>query len=446
MASVHRIRPARARASTLAYALATLTGLAACSGGGGGSGAAAPIAGGGATPAPAPAPAPVPVSASSYAACAAAYKPPVPQSAGGLPFCAALSTVPDANGAGSENGQACRVRRAVDIVAGMGQGWNLGNSLDANGNTAAPLLDETYWGNPKTTQALVDAVRKAGFTTLRMPVSWDDHMSGAARTIDPAWMDRVEQVADYALADGMTVILNIHHNGGWEAPTLANEANAKDTLTKLWTQIATRFAKYDHRLVFEAMNEPRVSVNGVDDWVGKAEYYDVINRLDAAALAAIRATGGNNARRLVMLPSYAAAPGEQQLAPLVLPADPMIALSSHAYQPYDFAQNQQGTAVFTDTQTLDALFARLNTRFVAKGIPVVLGEWASTDKNNPLERVKHAAYFVKGAHALGIPTVWWDNGSKTLAPGGTDVMALLDRSTLSWVHQDIVDAVFCSAQ
>ena len=203
---------------------------------------------------------------------------PVATSQGGLSFCASLATAPGANGAGSENGQACQVRRAADIVKEMGQGWNLGNTLDAYGNSADPLADETNWGNPKASKALVDAVRKAGFTTLRVPVSWDDHMSGAARTIDPAWMDRVETVARYALDDGMTVILNIHHNKGWEAPTLANEANAKDTLAKLWTQIAARFARYDHHLVFEAMNEPRVAPNGIDDWVGKAEYYDVLTR------------------------------------------------------------------------------------------------------------------------------------------------------------------------
>lgn len=410
-----------------------------CSGGGGSSAspAPAPVASGGNTGG---------TGATSNAACAAGYTPPVAASPSGLAFCASLSTAPGANGTGSENGQSCQPRRAADIVKEMGQGWNLGNTLDANGNSADPLADETYWGNPKTSKAMIDAVRKAGFTTLRLPVSWDDHMSGAARTIDPAWMDRVETVARYALDDGMTVILDIHHNNGWETPLLANEANAKDTLAKLWTQIAGRFAKYDHHLVFEAMNEPRVAPNGVDDWVGKAEYYDVLNRLNAAALAAIRATGGNNARRLVMLPTYAAAPDAQQLDPLVLPDDPMIAVSVHAYRPYSFAQDQKGTTVFSGQQELDALFARLNTKFLARGTPVVLGEWASTDKNNAAERVKHASYFVKGAHAIGIPTVWWDNGNKTLSATSTDVMALLDRSSLSWVHPEIVDAIFCSAQ
>jgi endoglucanase len=381
-----------------------------------------------------------------YAACARAYVPPVAAPPAGTVFCASLATAPDAQGNGSENGKTCRVRAAADIVKAMGQGWNLGNTLDATGNTAHPLADETYWGNPATTRALVDAVRKAGFTTLRVPVSWDDHMSGSARTIDPAWMDRVEEVLRYGLDAGMTVIVNIHHNNGWEAPTPANEAAAKDTLAKLWTQIATRLRGYDHRLVFEAMNEPRVAPNGVDDWVGTAAYYDVLNRLDAAALAAIRATGGNNARRLVMLPTYAAAPDDAQLRALVLPADPMIALSVHAYRPWAFAGDQKGTSVFTGQAELDQLFARLNTGFVARGIPVVLGEWASTDKNNAAARVEHAAYFVKGAHRYGIPTVWWDNGSRTITPAATDVMALLDRTNNTWVHQDINDAIFCAAQ
>lgn len=390
--------------------------LAGCSGSGSGAGAiASPVASGangggtGATGS---------TGGISNAACAASYKPPVAANPG----------------------------TAAGIVKQMGEGWNLGNTLDAYGDTANPLADEINWGNPLTSKAMIDAVHKAGFTTLRLPVSWDDHMSGAAHTIDPAWMDRVETVANYALADGMTVILNIHHNNGWEAPTLANEANAKDTLTRLWTQIAGRFAGYDQHLVFEVMNEPRAAVNGVDDWTGKAEYYDVLNRLNAAALAAIRATGGNNARRLVMLPSYAAGSGDPQLAAVVLPDDPMIAMSTHAYLPYDFAQNQQGGTVFNGQQELDALFARLNTHFIAKGIPVVLGEWASTDKNNAPERVKHASYFVKGAYAAGIPTVWWDNGNKTWTPTANDVMAIFDRSTLSWVHQDIVDAIFCAAQ
>jgi endoglucanase len=427
-------------------ALATFT---ACGGGGGGgTPAPAPVASVPvvtppvtATPAPVPT-TPAPVTPVTAAACAAAYVAPVALPAAGQTFCANLSTAPDANGMGLEAGKACQARKATDIVKEMGQGWNLGNALDASG-AADPLTDETAWGNPKITKSLVDAVRKAGFTTLRVPVSWDDHISGSADTIDPAWLARVEEVAHYGLDNGMTVIVNIHHNKGWEAPTYANEAVAKDRLVKLWTQIGTRFKGYDHHLVFEAMNEPRAG----EDWEGVAENFDVVNRLNAAALTAIRATGGNNARRLVMLPSYVAAPGDKQLNGYVLPSDPMIAVSSHAYYPYPFALMSKGETTFTNTGDLDALFNRLNTRFVSKGIPVVLGEWGSTDRNNLAERVKHASYYVQGAHKVGIPTVWWDNGTKTPNADGTgEAFAVFDRANASVFQPDIVNAIICAAK
>lgn len=338
------------------------------------------------------------------------------------------------------------MRTGFDITGDMGVGWNLGNTMDATGNTANPLNDETYWGNPKTTKANMDTLVAAGFKTLRLPVSWDDHMSGTDHTIDTAWLDRVEEIAKYALDDGMYVIVNIHHNNGWEMPTTANEANSKDYLSKMWPQIANRFNKYDHHLILETMNEPRVTVNGVDDWVGTAEYYAVLNRLNATALQAIRGTGGNNAKRLVMIPGYAAGVSDAQLNGIILPSDPMIALSTHAYSPYDFALNQAGTAVFTDTKTLDDMYTSINTKFIAKGIPVVMGEWASTNKNNLTERVKHAKYYVTGAKKYNIPTVWWDNGNSTYSATSSDIMGILDRNTNTWVYPDLVTAIISSSK
>ncbi|WP_457424179.1 glycoside hydrolase family 5 protein [Roseateles sp. P5_E7] len=368
------------------------------------------------------------------------------QSGTALPFCASLSADPDGDGQGTEGGKACQMRTGFDITAAMGSGWNLGNTLDATGQTADTLADETNWGNPRTTQAIVDAVKKAGFSSLRLPVSWDDHVSGTGWTIHKPWLDRVEEVAGYALASGMTVIVNIHHNGGWEAPTLGNEARAADVLGKLWPQIAQRFEKYDHRVVFETMNEPRVSVAGVDDWWGKPEYYAVLNRLNVVALNAIRATGGNNLRRLVMLPGYAATATAEQTNALVLPKDKNIAVSVHAYSPYDFALNQKGGSVFSGQAELDEMFTRLNSKFIQNGTPVVMGEWASTDKNNLAERVKHAAYFARGARKAGIPAFWWDNGNMVWSATSTDIMGVIDRRTLAVARPEIVDAIMCATR
>ena len=368
-------------------------------------------------------------------------------SGSGVNFCTSLSADPDGDGKGLENNLVCQMRTGFDITADMGVGWNLGNTMDATGNTGNPLADETNWGNPKTTKANVDALKKAGFATLRLPVSWDDHFSGASYTIDKAWMDRVEEIANYALDNGMYVIINIHHNN-WIAPSLANEANAKDHLVKLWPQIAERFKKHDHHLIFETMNEPRVAIDGIDDWSGKQEYFDVVNRLNRYALEAIRATGGNNAKRLVMLPGYVAGSSDLQLNGIVLPNDKMIALSTHAYTPYSFALDQKGTDNFADTKTLDAMYSSMNSKFILKGIPVVMGEWASTNKGNLSERIKHADYFIKGAKKIGIPTVWWDNGNfgNPSDVKASDIMAILDRKTNTWPLQTLLDTIMAAAK
>ncbi|MEO6277771.1 MAG: cellulase family glycosylhydrolase [Roseateles sp.] len=216
--------------SALSLAVALMAGC-----GGGGSAAAAVSAS--STPA-----APV-VPAPATAACTNATTVMPHQSGSALPFCASLSADPDGDGQGSEGGKACQMRTGFDITAAMGAGWNLGNTLDATGQTADTLADETAWGNPRTTQAIIDAIKKAGFSSLRLPVSWDDHVTGSGWTIHKAWLDRVDEITGYALAAGMTVIVNIHHNGDWGAPTLANEARAADVLGKLWPQIAQRFEK-----------------------------------------------------------------------------------------------------------------------------------------------------------------------------------------------------------
>lgn len=317
---------------------------------------------------------------------------------------------------------------AFDITSQMMPGWNLGNALDSTGG------DETNWGNPVVTQALIDKIKSAGFKTLRVPVSWDYYTSGSGYTIASTRLDRVEQVVNYGLKDGLYVIINVHHNNGWEAPSAANEANAKDHLTKLWQQIATRFKGYDNHLIFEVMNEPIVG----SDWTGTSEYYSVINRLDAAALSTIRGTGGNNASRLVMLPGYTAGPWDNQINALSLPSDSMIAASVHAYLPYSFALDGSGTSQFTDTATIDSLFSRLNTRFISKGIAVVIGEWGATNKGNTSERIKFATYYTKAAAKLGIPTIIWDNN--VYSTGG-ESFGLINRSTLSWVYPDIITAI-----
>ena len=355
--------------------------------------------------------------------------------------CTTTTADPDGDGFGIENNKTCIVvnHTAMQITGEMGLGWNLGNTLDAYGNAANPMADESYWGNPKTTKAMIDTVKAAGFNTLRVPVSWDDHVSGSGYTINSEWMDRVEEVVNYGIADNMYVILNVHHNNGWEAPTYANEANAKDRLTKLWQQISTRFSKYGDKIIFETMNEP---LSG-SDWWGTQEFFDVVNDLNAAAVSTIRATGGNNAKRLIMIPGYTAGSNDFQLSAIEIPSDNKLAISVHAYLPYYFAfsfpaGSTDSTSVFSPAD-LDDLFSRLNSRFVSNDVPVVIGEWASTNKDNLSEREKHAQYYAAKAKALNIPIIWWDNNNAIA--NSADAMGLLNRTNNTWYFPTIVTAL-----
>jgi endoglucanase len=123
------------------------------------------------------------------------------------------------------------------LVYDMKIGWNLGNTMEASPG-------ETGWGNPKTTQAMIDAVKAMGFKTVRIPVTWQGHLGRAPDyTIDKAWLDRVEEIANYVLKDGMYAIVNTHHDG-WIRLTAADQAQGTNEAAKVWAQIATRFKDY----------------------------------------------------------------------------------------------------------------------------------------------------------------------------------------------------------
>lgn len=320
---------------------------------------------------------------------------------------------------------------AMDLVKEMKVGWNLGNTLEAAGG-------ETNWGNPVTKRKMIDALKAAGFTTIRIPVRWDEHYIDNNYTIDPEFMKRVETVVNYALINDMYAIINIHHN---QLQSQVNEESKDKVLAELdalWTQIANHFKDYGDKLIFETINEPR---NG-EDWNGNTSLYEIVNEYNAKALTAIRLTGGNNDKRLVMLPTYAASADYNKIISMVVPEDDHIAVSLHAYTPYDFALNtaagSQTTFGENDKKLLDKLFELINRTFVEKGIPVVLGEFAATNKDNLDDRVAYAYYYAQAAGHFNIPICWWDNGNFD-AIG--EAMGIFNRRTITFVYPEILQAL-----
>ena len=330
------------------------------------------------------------------------------------------------------------------ILEDMGLGWNLGNSLDATGGSG--LDTETSWSNPKTTQALIDKVKSLGFNTVRVPVSWGKHVSGDNYTIDSAWLARVKEVVDYCYKNDMYVILNIHHDtkssasasGAGYYPRSSAYSSSEKFVTSVWSQMAEYFKDYDYHLIFETLNEPRLIGTGYEWWFNKwsipsevKDAIDCINRLNQKAVDTIRDTGSNNRGRLIMCPGYDASIDGATVSGFKLPTDisgnkNRIAVSVHAYSPYNFAMNVGSGSTSTYTSSIKSelrdLFSTLKSNFRDKGIPVVIGEFGSTDKNNTAERVKWATDYTALAKKNNIPCVLWDNNAFAVYNGSSIVL------------------------
>lgn len=334
---------------------------------------------------------------------------------------------------------------ASELVKQMKLGWNLGNTLDASQPTWTKVTDpikfETSWGNVQTTQQIIDTVKAGGFNVVRIPVTWDTHIGEAPDyTIQPEWMARVKEVVNYAYGDGTFVILNLHHEE-WHFPSEDNYPAASEKLKAVWTQIAAEFADYDQHLIFEGMNEPRMKGTPQEWTGGNQEARDVINKLNADFVSTIRAQGGNNPDRCLMIPTIAASGDSSALQGFTVPDDDKVIVSIHAYKPYNFALNKTGTKEYnseTDTNEIDTIINNLKTNFLDKGIPVVIGEYGFMNKENIDARVAALDDYLSAARGMGIPCVWWDNGAFI---GNGENFGLLDRATCTWKYPELMEVI-----
>jgi len=321
---------------------------------------------------------------------------------------------------------------AEEVMQEMTIGWNLGNTFDAPEG-------ETSWGNPATTREMIQTLYDLGFRTLRIPVSWHRHVSSApGYTIDEVFLARVKIVVDYGLEAGMYVIINSHHDNDIYMPTPENQARGEEYLSAIWTQVAQAFEYADHHLIFQTMNEPRV-VGTSYEWNIDTQNedcmaaIDVVNGLNQAALDAIRATGGRNTDRFVIVSPYAGNHMAVMLDRFRMPQDSAenkLILSVHAYTPYDLCLNTHSdTAQFTmaHLSEIKGFMKKVEYRYVRKGIPVIIDEMGIINKDNPEARYAWAKAYVAAAKEYGMVCCWWDNGEVS---GSGENFGLLDRRQL----------------
>jgi endoglucanase len=318
------------------------------------------------------------------------------------------------------------------VVKVMPPGWNLGNSFDGDPNV-------TSWGNPAPNQTLIDAVHTAGFNTLRLPVTWTDHIGAAPTyTIDAAWMTQVEQTAQWAVDAGMYVFVNTHHDadGQWVTfpDTAAGAATVAAEVTAVWTQIATAFASFNSHLMFECFNEPHNAAG--NDAMTSAD----LNTYLEACVTAVRGTGGANATRIVMIQPVGASPdqaGIQSMQKATIINDPNLLISLHTYYPTNFGLSETpyawgSTADYTSMQ--DSISQQIRVWLPTQ--PIVIGEWGSEGGQATANRAAHALAYSQDVTTAGMVPVWWDNGGT-----GNGSYALFNRTTGAQTYPTIISGI-----
>lgn len=355
---------------------------------------------------------------------------------------------------------------ALAFVEKLQLGWNLGNTFDAaNCNVSDELEYESAWVGALTAKEMIHTIANAGFRTIRIPVSWHNHVDENDQ-ISKAWMDRVQEVVDWSLEEGLHVIINIHHDNeeGFLYPSYEQLERSKEYVRTIWEQIAERFAEYDERLVYETMNEPR-HVETDHEWqidvnseTGK-ECIDCVNQLNQTAVDTIRANKrGYNPSRYIMTPGYCASPDYALADDFILPADSgeaknRILVSVHAYTPYLFAlagkEIEGSTERFSiaeqdGTADIDAFMGKLYDKYISRGIGVVIGEFGAQVKgDNAQARTEFAAYYVARARSFGMTACWWDNNA---FGGEGENFGLLDRKENQIRYPQIVEQMVYYSQ
>ena len=354
-----------------------------------------------------------------------------------------------------------------ELVFNLKFGWNLGNTLDAINHTSKGdngLKSETCWGNPKTTEEMFESLAQKGVKTVRIPVSWHNHLIDKHYTIDPKWMKRVKTVVDWALKYGLYVIINSHHDNALSTdntiaygtgyyPLLKDITESERFIYNVWRQIAIAFNNgYDHHLIFEGLNEPRLSGHKYEwnfnkDDLDCKEAAEVLNEYMKLIVKTIRETGGNNEKRFILITPLAASYLSAINSKVVFPADKYnqrnnkLILSVHMYTPYNFALNENMTYTrFTDAfrEELYEDFATLYKKYVANSRSVIIGEMGTVNKNNTDERIEWAKYYVKKARKFHMSVILWDNNIYNNTGGAAEVFGHFHRDTLEWENEDLM--------
>lgn len=279
------------------------------------------------------------------------------------------------------------------IAKDMKLGLNLGNTMEAydagncekvsftwipdQGNTTRAY--ETCWGAPVTTQKIIDGIKEAGFSTVRIPVFWGNMMENNGKwEINPDYIARVREIVDYCFKNDLYVVVNIHHFDEFIIRRYSLE-NCQLIIENIWTQIASYFEQYSEKLVFEGFNEylggDQFNEVGKLQSLSRSNAFNLANKLNQTFVSAVRATGGNNEKRVLIVSGYWTNIDLTTSSEFILPEDSAenkIMVSVHYVDNTPYWTNIIGSQEWVDY--IEDQCQKLNRAFTSRNIPVFLGE------------------------------------------------------------------------
>ncbi|BAB04322.1 cellulase family glycosylhydrolase [Halalkalibacterium halodurans] len=330
--------------------------------------------------------------------------------------------------------------KTLDIqsyVRDMQPGWNLGNTFDAVGQ------DETAWGNPRVTRELIEQIADEGYKSIRIPVTWENRIGGAPDyPIDPQFLNRVDQVVQWALEEDLYVMINLHHDSWlWIYEMEHNYNGVMVKYRSLWEQLSNHFKDYPTKLMFESVNEPKFSQNWGEI---RENHHALLDDLNTVFFEIVRQSGGQNDIRPLVLPTMETATSQPLLNNLYQTIDklddPNLIATVHYYGFWPFSVNIAGYTRFEENskQEIIEAFDRVHHTFVARGIPVVLGEFGllGFDKHTGViqqgEKLKFFEFLIHHLNERDITHMLWDNGQH------------FNRHTYEWYDQELFDMMRAS--
>lgn len=344
---------------------------------------------------------------------------------------------------------------APNIISKMKVGYNLGNTLEA-------ICGETAWGAKKTSQTLIDSIKAAGFNAIRIPCSWFCHSDTITNKINADWIARVKEVVDYCIKDSLYIILNIHWDQGWLDAhiNVTDSSRIKVRQRAYWTQIANYFKEYDEHLLFAGSNEPPAK-----DSTGMS----ILLSYHQTFIDAVRATGGNNRSRTLIVQGPSTDIELTYKLMNTMPQDQIanrLILEVHYYTPYQFCLMEKDeswgkmsyywgkdnhstndatrNSSWGEENDVEKYFGWMKTKFVDRGIPVIIGEYGAWKRKLtlPSDKALNDAsvesfhkYIIKSSTAKGIIPFLWDT------PGN-----LFNRSSGSIQDRGIIDSIMKGAK